>query len=82
MELTALQMFDGIMMKLTFYEIDDKVCNGSTKVIPHFTRPDFEEANADWKVYPSFEIDAPETIDLAAFLLEPEDDEYKSGLNK
>lgn len=82
MELTALQMFDGTMMKLTFYEIDDKICNGSTKVIPHFTRPDFEEVNADWRVEPSFEIDAPETIDLAAFLLEPEDDEYRSGLNK
>lgn len=82
MELSALRMFDGTMMKLTFYEVDDKVCDGSTRVVPHFVRPDFEEANADWTVEPDFEVDAPEVIDLAAFLLDSTDEEYMEGLNK
>lgn len=82
MELSALQMFDGTMMKLTFYEVDDKICNGSTRVVPHFVRPDFEEANAEWKIKPDFEVEVPDVIDLASFLLPEEDEEYKEGLNK
>ena len=82
MELSALQMFDGTMMKLTFYEVDDKICNGSTRIVPHFVRPDFEEANAEWKIKPDFEIEAPDVIDLASFLLPEEDEDYKEGLNK
>jgi len=75
-------MFDGTMMKLTFYEVDDKICNGSTRVVPHFVRPDFEETNAEWKIKPDFEVEAPDVIDLASFLLPEEDEEYKEGLNK
>lgn len=82
MELSALRMFDGTMMKITFYETEDRVCNGSTAIIPEFTRPEFEEVNAKWKIQPDFEVDAPETIDLAAFLLDPNDSNYMSGINK
>lgn len=82
MELSALQMFDGTMMKLTFYETDSKTCSGSTKVIPHFVRPDFEEANAKWDIKPEFEVIAPEIIDFATFLLPENDENYMEGLNK
>jgi hypothetical protein len=82
MELSALRMFDGTMMKLTFYEVDDKVCNGSTNIVPDFVRPDFEEANATWEIEPDFEVDAPAVIDLAAFLLNSNDENYMKGLNK
>ena len=82
MELSALQIFDGTMMKLTYYEVDDKVCNGSTKVVHSFTRPDFQEVNAKWNIQPEFEINAPETIDLASFLLPSNDEDYMEGINK
>lgn len=82
MELSALRMFDGTMMKLTFYEVDDKVCNGSTNIVPDFVRPDFEEVNATWEIEPDFEVDAPAVIDLAAFLLNSNDENYMKGLNK
>lgn len=82
MELSALRMFDGTMMKITFYETEDRICNGSTAIIPEFTRPEFEEVNAKWKIQPDFEVDAPETIDLAVFLLSPNDNNYMSGINK
>lgn len=82
MELSALPLYDDSMMKITFYETDDKVCDGSTRIIPEAVGPDFEEVNADWDIIPDFEVNAPEVIDLAAFLLPSDDDSYMQGLNK
>lgn len=69
MELEALQTIFGDMMKITYYEVADKKCNGSADILPQFARPDFEEVNATWSIQPEFEVDAPETIDFAEILL-------------
>ena len=81
MKLTALRRFDGVMMKLTMYDVEEerycKNISGSTRVTPQSEMaPEPEEVNAPWRPYTEptynigFDIDAPEVIDLAALILE------------
>lgn len=81
MKLTALRRFDGVMMKLTMYDIeDDKYCknvSGSTKIVPQTSiNPEVEDVNAPWSIYTeadynlALDVSAPETIDLAELILD------------
>ena len=80
MELDVLKNFNDKMMKLTMYETEEN-CSGNSKIIPQFTKPKFEETNANWKidVVPDLQlkIDVPKTIDLAALMIKD-----KLGVNK
>lgn len=86
MELDVLKNFDDSMMKLTMYETEEN-CSGSSQVVSKFTRPKFEETNANWSIdiIPDLKlnVEVPETIDLAEIMLRDKfDDIGKYGVNK
>ena len=85
MTLTALRRFDGVMMKLTMYDVEEdkycKITSGSTKIVPQNGEIEPEEVNAIWEFASQADTnlnlrsEIDDVIDLATLIINNPNDE-------